>query len=253
MRVTFLLDPSPLAEVDEIAGLLGDALARRGHVIRIVAPERPSWMRGGRLAEWIETGDWLEGLSDPRDVIVATSDRTETLAPNTIRLPPLVIVDEEIYRDRARRESEPLRVLLAGPSDAEPRRIDDGYAAVAHARWFHQKLDLVRASPWAPSRGEPLDEVQEFHVALDESEMTRLLHSCDVVLVPAMGLIAAEAMAAFLPHVGPERTATELGERLVEVLSDAELRDGLRRRGREQAEQWRPEKVAVEFEKLLSR
>ena len=47
---------------------------------------------------------------------------------------------------------QPLRVLLCGQYQADFRGIDDGYGAVAHARWFHQKLDLIRVSQWAPTR-----------------------------------------------------------------------------------------------------
>lgn len=173
------------------------------------------------------------------------------------------IVEEEFYRERTPREHEPPRVLLCGQSQADLRGIPEGYGAVAHARWFHQKLDLIRVSPWAPSREEPLDDVQEFHVALDTVEMTRLMHSCDVLLAPnhreeGFGLPAAEAMASGIPCVmteipsylsfderhdyalfAPQANAVALGERLIELLSDAALRDRLRARGREVAEQWR--------------
>src|SRR5687768_18600712 len=59
-------------------------------------------------------------------------------------------------------------------SQADLRGIDEGYGAVAHARWFHQKLDLIRVSPWAPSKEEPLDSVQEFH----RSEERRVGKEC---------------------------------------------------------------------------
>src|SRR5512140_2709433 len=135
--------------------------------------------------------------------------------------------------------------------------VDEGTGAVAHARWFHQTLDLVRVSPWAPAREEPLDSVQEFHVALTTAEMTRLMHSCDVLIAPnhreeGFGLPAAEALAAGLATVltaipsylsfderhdyalfAPERNAVELGEKLIELLGDEDLRTRLRTRGRE--------------------
>jgi hypothetical protein len=173
------------------------------------------------------------------------------------------VVEEEFYRSVTPAEHEPPRVLLCGQSQAYFRGIQEGYGAVAHARWFHQKLDLVRVSPWAPSREEPLDSVQEFHVGLTTDEMTRLMHSCDVLIAPnqreeGFGLPAAEAMAAGLPCVltsipsylsfgepqdyalfAPEHNAVELGERLIELLSDSALRERLRTRGREVAEQWR--------------
>lgn len=185
------------------------------------------------------------------------------------------IVEDEFYRPATPRENEPLRVLLCGQSQADLRGIDEGYGAVAHARWFHQKFDLIRVSPWAPSRQEPLDAVQEFHVSLTTKEMTRLMHSCDVLLAPnhrqeGFGLPAAEALASGLATVltaipsylsfderhdyalfAPEQNAIELGEKLIEVLSDEELRDRLRARGREVAEQWRVEHVADRLEQFF--
>jgi glycosyltransferase involved in cell wall biosynthesis len=165
-----------------------------------------------------------------------------------------------------------MRVLLPGQSQGDMKGVDDGYGAAAHARWFHQKFDLIRVSPWAPSREEPLDSVQEFHVALSTREMTRLMHSCDIVLGPnhreeGFGLPAAEALASGLPAVltsipsylsfdeqhdfalfAPEDNPVELGERLIEALTDADLRERLRTRGREVAEQWRSEHVADRLE-----
>ena len=185
------------------------------------------------------------------------------------------IVEDEFYRERVPRENEPLRVLMSGQSQGDMKGIDEGYGAAAHARWFHQKFDLIRVSPWTPSRDEPLDTVQEFHVALDTREMTRLMHSCDVLLAPnrseeGFGLPAAEALASGLAVVmtaipsylsfdekhdyalfAPERNAVELGERLIELLSDYDLRENLRARGRQIAEQWRADKVATRLEEFF--
>lgn len=182
------------------------------------------------------------------------------------------VVEGEFYRPVTPREREPLRVLLAGQAQADLRGIREGYGAAAHARWFHQKFDLIRVSPWAPSREEPLDAVQEFHVGLTTNEMTRLMHSCDVLIAPnhrqeGFGLPAAEAMASGIPCVltsipsylsfderhdyavfAPEQNAVELGEKLIEVLTDVELRDRLRERGREVSEQWRVAHVADRLE-----
>ncbi len=185
------------------------------------------------------------------------------------------IVDDAFFRALTPPEREPMRVLLSGESQAEVKGIDEGYGAVAHARWFHQKFDLIRVSPWAPGREEPLDGVQEFHVALTNSEMTRLMHSCDVLIAPnhrdeGFGLPAAEALASGIPTVmtaipsyqsfdetrdftlfAPEENAIELGEKLIELLTDAELRDRLRKRGREVAEQWRAPLVGERLEKFF--
>jgi hypothetical protein len=185
------------------------------------------------------------------------------------------IVDDEFFRPRTPAENQPMRVLLCGESQVDLKGVSEGYGAAAHARWFHQKFDLIRVSPWAPSRGEPLDTAQEFHVALNTSEMTRLMHSCDVLIAPnhaeeGFGLPAAEAMASGIPVVmtsipsylsfddvhdyalfAPQENAVELGEKLIELLSDSDLRDRLRLRGREVAEQWRASKVAERIETAL--
>jgi len=185
------------------------------------------------------------------------------------------VVEDEFYRRGTPREQDPPRVLLCGQAQADLRGIDEGYGAVAHARWFHQKLDLIRVSPWAPSKEEPLESVQEFHVALTTAEMTRLVHSCDVLIAPnhreeGFGLPAAEAMASGIPCVltsipsflsfddthdyalfAPEQNAVELGERLIEILSDVDLRERLRTRGREVAAQWRVGNVADRLEEFF--
>lgn len=185
------------------------------------------------------------------------------------------VVEDEFYRPVTPRERTPMRVLLCGQAQADLRGIAEGYGAVAHARWFHQKLDLIRVSPWAPSREEPLDTVHEFHVALTTAEMTRLMHSCDLLLAPnhreeGFGLPVAEAMASGVPCVvtaipsylsfdptpdyalfSPEENAVELGEHLIEALSDADLRERLRTRGREVAEQWRVSSVADRLEEFF--
>jgi hypothetical protein len=187
------------------------------------------------------------------------------------------IVDADFFRLATPPDNAPMRVLLCGESQVDLKGIAEGYGAAAHARWFHQRFDLVRVSPWAPSREEPLETVQEFHVALNSREMTRLMHSCDVVIAPnhseeGFGLPAAEALACGIPVAmtaipsyqsfdethdyalfAPERNAVELGERLIELLSDAALRERLRIRGREVAEQWRAGRVAERMEEVLLR
>jgi glycosyltransferase involved in cell wall biosynthesis len=186
------------------------------------------------------------------------------------------IVDDEFFRPRTPPENEPMRVLLCGESQVDLKGVSEGYGAAAHARWFHQKFDVIRVSPWTPSREEPLDSVQEFHVALNTREMTRLMHSCDALIAPnhaeeGFGLPAAEAMASGIPVVmtsipsylsfgdvhdyalfAPQENAVELGEKLIELLSDADLRDRLRVRGREVAEQWRGAKIAERLDQFFT-
>ena len=185
------------------------------------------------------------------------------------------IVEDEFYRARTPRENDPLRVLLFGQSQADLKGIDEG---TARSRTL---AGSIRSSTWCASRlgaftrEEPLDSVQEFHVALTTREMTRLMHSCDVLIAPnhreeGFGLPAAEALASGIPAVltaipsyqswderhdyalfAPEENAVELGERLIELLGDAALRETLRVRGREVAEQWHAEQVADRLEKFF--
>jgi hypothetical protein len=186
------------------------------------------------------------------------------------------IVDEEFFRDRTPEERDPPRILLAGPAQVDVKGIDDGYGAVSHARWHSHRFDLVRVSPWAPSPAEPFDQLaREFHVALTTIEMTSLVHSCDVCLAPnrraeGFGLVAAEAMAAGIPCVltkipsylsfdtvhdyaqfAEENDPEDLGEKLMELLEDQELRERLRRRGRQVARQFRAADVAARVESFL--
>ncbi|HUP46594.1 MAG TPA: glycosyltransferase [Thermoanaerobaculia bacterium] len=279
MRITWLFDPLPGAELEDPSGLQADALAARGHEVRIITAERPPALFGGKRAEWVELDDWRVVELAGDDFVVATSPQTLRLARDlagrrAIVLEGATIVAEEIFQSPAPRQRERLRVLLAGPSQSEARGIDEGYGAVAHARWFHQKLELVRVSPWAPSREEPLDSIDEFHVGLDGAELTRLLHSCDAAIVPSRSdetavFPAAAALAAGLPsvvtdiplhrftperdyaHFAPERNAVEQGEKLIELLTDEALRSRLRTRGAEIARRWHPDTAGERLEKLL--
>lgn len=251
MNVAFLLEDTAISSRTRLAMAQADALIARGHRARIVTKGAPVTWRSSR-AEWIYVDDFRE-YDARQDVVVDGAA-------------PLLIIDDDFYRAATPREHEPLRVLLCGASHEERRNLSDGYGAVAHARWFHQTFDLVRVSAWAPSRDEPLDSVQEFHVALTTAEMSRLMHACDVLLAPGFTLTAAEAMAAGLPcvladvpqfrdfhgHRAPEGNAVELGERLIEVLSDHDLRERLRARGREAADKWRSGSVTDSLEAWLT-
>ncbi len=259
MRLTFFLDDTAISGRARAVLILADALVDRGDHVRIVTPGAPVSWRSSR-AEWVYVDALTQYDASDDERIIPISGST--------KLP--LVVDEALFHARTAREHEPLRVLLCGAWDLERHGIDDGYGAVAHARWFHQKIDLVRVSPWAPSREEPLEAVQEFHVGLTTDEMTRLMHSCDVLIAPNrreddFPLPAAEGLAAGLacvmtaiPAIGAiderrdfalfarENNAVALGERLIELLGDADLRERLRARGREVAEQWRVERVMDE-------
>jgi glycosyltransferase involved in cell wall biosynthesis len=186
------------------------------------------------------------------------------------------IVDDAFYRASSW-DRDPPRVLLAGASQIDFKGIDVGYAAAAHARWQGAQFELVRVSPWAPSSEEPVTELAaEFHVALTANEMTRLMHSCDIFLGPSrrdegFGLPAAEAMASAIPTVltripsflsfdsrpdyalfADEDDAEGLGEALLELLSDEDIRARLRTRGRAVAEQFRAEHAARRIESYLT-
>ncbi len=247
MKIAFLVEdentPVPHA----------DALSARGHETRIVTIDE------------YEAGD-------DDVVIVSTDEGMQRAGDRAVRLAEPIVTDD-FFRARTPPENEPMRVLLPGAAQIEANGIEEGYGAAAHARWFHQKFDLIRASPWAPSREEPLDDVQEFHVALNVREMARLVHTCDVCIVPSHSgfeTAAAEAMASFIPTLltatpayqsvdhahdyalfAPAENAVEMGEQLIELLTDYELRDRIRTRGREVAERWRSEKVAERLEAFL--
>jgi hypothetical protein len=258
MRIAYLLGDTGISATARIVLAQADALIAKDHQVRIVTTELPLTWRSS-LAEWVYVDDLGAFVPDSGEIVVDA---------HVVRANP--IVDDDFYRDRLPRENEPLRVLLCGGSPS----MSEGYGAAAHARWFHQKFDLVRVSPWAPSREEPLDGVQEFHVALNDKEMTRLMHSCDVLIAPnrrddPQSLMTLEALASGLACVvtataehlaigtdyalfGPPDNAVELGEKLIEVLSNAPLRERLRARGREVAEQWRSTNVVSRLESLLA-
>lgn len=269
MDIVYLLGETELSGRARNVIAQADALVARGHRVRIVTTGLPVTWTTSR-AEWIYVDDDVRQFAAPRDAVVIDAATADVVREE-------LIVADGFFRSRNPRENEPLRVLLCGASHNEGKGLDEAYGAVAHARWFHQKLDLIRVSPWAPSRDEPLDSVQEFHVALTTAEMTRLMHSCDVLVDAShrdepLALTTAEALSSGLACVltstpghrsiaaepdfaafAPERNAVEAGEKLIEVLSDRELRDRLRARGREAGERWRATVVVERLEKLLAR
>lgn len=248
--ITFLLHEDAPFERAWLMLAQADALIGRGHRVRIVTDgEQVSW-RPSR-AEWI--------LVEKLKQYSASEGEAVLTAPLAIP-----VVDDDFFRTKTPPENEPMRVLLAGAAQDDDDSVETGYGAVAHARWFHQKFDLIRVSQWAPSREEPLDSVQEFHVALNAHEMTRLVHTCDAILSPhhAFSLTTAQALASGVPAIvttdggdfaltAPQDNPVELGERLIELLGDFELRDRLRSHGRAHAEQWRAATAAASLEQLV--
>jgi hypothetical protein len=216
MNIAFLLPDTSISGRSRTVAEQAEALAARGHRVRIVGEDDPP----------------------PADDEIVIEEP-----------PPIMIVNANFYRDKIPDDNAPLRALLAGVSP------EDGYGAAAHARWFHQTFELVRVAPFAPSRAEPLDAVQEFHVALSTPEMVRVVHSCDVVIAPSFGLAVGEAMAAGLAVASIEKPdhPVELGERLIEVLSDEASRARLRVDSREKAEAWRSERGGELLEQWLQR
>jgi hypothetical protein len=290
LLLTYLLDDTSPTARNQCVLAQADAFVARGMQVRIVTTADPVHWRRSR-AEWRLVDDLRTATGD---VLVAASaaaarvayDIAPTHAIQLVfgdavdlpiaKLPMGPIVDDDVYRHRVPRQHEPMRVLLVGASQNATSGVADGYGAVAHARWFHQTLDLVRVAPWVPSREEPLDSVQEFHVALTSAELTRVLHSCDILIAPLrheapVGLEAAMALAAGVPVIatqidvhtrfdpkpdfalfGPEDNPVELGEKLIDVLSDDRLRERLRARGYEVAEQFRPDRAATTAEPLFA-
>ncbi|HSP34442.1 MAG TPA: glycosyltransferase [Thermoanaerobaculia bacterium] len=264
MRVAYLLPETGISATARIAAAQADALIAAGHQVRIVTTALPMTWRSSR-AEWVYVDQFRQFVADDGErVINAGSDIVRHNA----------IVDDEFFRERIAREHEPLRVLLCGGSHVQNKGLSEGYGAAAHARWFHQTFDLVRVSPWAPSREEPLDSVQEFHIALTASEMTRLMHSCDVLIAPnrredPLSLTTLEALASGLACVAtatpahlaaaadaalfaPPDNAVELGEKLIEIVEDGALRERLRARGREVVAKFRAASVVKRLEQTLS-
>jgi glycosyltransferase involved in cell wall biosynthesis len=184
------------------------------------------------------------------------------------------IVDDDYFQPHTDSPS-PRRVLLVGPMQADFKGIDVGYEAVRRARARGASFDLIRVSQWKPAEGEPADLAAEFHVALGTSDMVRLIASCDVSLGPSrhqegFGLPAAEAMASGLPTILSEIPSflswddkrdyalfvregdgVAMGDALVTLLADAELRAGLVKRGREVVAQFRAPNTAERLDRFF--
>jgi glycosyltransferase involved in cell wall biosynthesis len=185
------------------------------------------------------------------------------------------IVDDVYYQPHAPRGGTP-RVLLVGPMQADFKGIEVGYEAVRHARARGAKFDLIRVSQWAPAENEPVELAAEFHVALDTAHMSALIASCDIFLGPSLhqegfGLPAAESLASGVPAVlsaipsflswdaqrdfalfVAEGDADAMGEALLRLLGDGQLRERVAKRGREVVEQFRAERTGERLERFFS-
>lgn len=184
------------------------------------------------------------------------------------------IVDDVFYRHPQFRESR-MRVLLAGPIQADFKGIDLGYEAVRRARAAGADFDLIRVSQWPATSDEPSALAAEFHTGLDSADMARLIASCDIYLGLSLhqegfGLPAAESMASVLATVlsaipsymsfdgahdytlfAPEGDAVAAGEALSRLIGDAALRRRIALRGREVVEQFRTHHTALRLERYL--
>jgi glycosyltransferase involved in cell wall biosynthesis len=185
------------------------------------------------------------------------------------------IVDADYYRPHAPLGGTP-RVLLVGPMQADFKGVPIGYDAVRRAHALGAEFDLVRVSQWAPAADEPIDLAAEFHIALDTERMAQLIATSDIFLGPSrhqegFGLPAAESLASGVPAVlseipsflswdarrdfalfVPEGDADAMGDALLRLLGDAQLRERLAKRGREVAEQFRAERTGERLERYFT-
>lgn len=185
------------------------------------------------------------------------------------------IVDDIFFREPRLRTTVRPRVLLVGPAQADFKGIDTGYAAVRYARSRGAELDLIRVSQWPAADGEPVQLTSEFHVALSSAAMAELIAGCDIFLGPSrheegFGLPAAEAMASGLPSVlsaipsflsfdaqrdyalfTDENDAAGLGDGLLRLLNDENLRRHTALRGRQVVEQFRAAHTGERLERYF--
>jgi len=186
------------------------------------------------------------------------------------------IVDDVFFREpKFGGRGEPMRVLLAGPMQADFKGIDVGYDAVRHARSRGARFDLVRVSQWPAADDEPADLAAEFHVGLGSADMARLIQTSDIYLGPSrrqegFGLPAAESMASGIATAlseipsflsfdeardyalfSPPEDARGMGESLVRLISDDSLRRRIALRGREVGEQFRAHHTGLRLERYF--
>jgi glycosyltransferase involved in cell wall biosynthesis len=208
--------------------------------------------------------------------LVVSPHLVDTLRGFASDVHPVGQIIDEAFFERSSAEAPAERVLLVGAWEIDFKGIDVGYEAVRIARERGVPLKLVRISPWPAAPGEPNDLADEFHVALPTSRMAEVMSSCGLFLGPSrrdegFGLPAVEAMAMGMPAVlteipsfrafseeqdfalfAPEDDAAALGEQLVRLSRDAELRRALSLRGRRVARSFDADSVAARIERVIS-
>lgn len=245
-----------------------------------LAPEKAIHLSQGYEASFSfyqEMRDQIESVYRlPIPIMVVTRSLLETLAPVSDDVTWIgQIVDDGFFQSRDP-EGDRVRVLLVGAAEIDIKGIDQGYDAVAHARWSGAELELVRVSPWRPSPAEPADaHADEFHVSIPDHEMQKLVRSCSIVLGTSrpeegFGLPVAEGMASGLAPVLTRIPSylsfdekrdfarfvdvgdgVAMGDAIVDLIADAELRAALGRRSRQVAEQFRAHHVSERLERFL--
>src|SRR5438874_13144133 len=107
MRITYLLEDTPISGRVRTTLAQADALIARGHRVRIATKGAPVTWRASR-AEWLYVDDFA-GIED------------EFIVPQPP--PGFEIVDDEVFRARTPRMRQPPRVLLCGASQDETKMI----------------------------------------------------------------------------------------------------------------------------------
>jgi glycosyltransferase involved in cell wall biosynthesis len=183
------------------------------------------------------------------------------------------IVDDVFFQQRlSPKQNEPPRLLVSGPWEADMKGIDVAYEAVRRSKADGAIFDLVRVSPWAPSREEPTDLASEFHTKLDSEDMAKLTASVSLFLgtnrrAEGFGLPAAESLASGIPAIlssipsycswdsvrdyavfVPEGDPGATSNAILNVLGATNILQKLSKRGREVAEQFRSSKAAERLE-----
>jgi glycosyltransferase involved in cell wall biosynthesis len=254
------------------------------HLLTMRAATQPNPTLRQRVGTWLDrrTIARLESTAFSRAgaILVATEENRQLLLryypvpPQKVHLVqhPVPDLPEVGSRDSCR---EALRVPLDVPVVAflghtpERQGLSLALDAFRRVRVFFPGARFLVAGCSAPT--EP--GVMSFGV-VDEVQKSRILHASDVFLFPAryegFGLAPREAMRAgvatvvsrHVPMEGvaspeavrvvPEDDAGAYASDLAELLADPALRRSLGAKGREYADQFRPERMAEQFESVFS-